>query len=90
MHKDVAFRVGVADTTNSMPVERRHRTFNELQRSLMNQGGAGDHMWEYAIPHANHILNLTFRIAKLQGAGRPGKARLRPPTPFEQFVNYRH
>ena len=88
MQKGVAFRVGVADTTNNMPIERRHRTLKELQRSLMNQGGAGDHMWEFAIPHANHILNLTIRIAKLQGAGRPGKGRLRPLTPFEQFVNH--
>ena len=66
--KGVAFRVGVADTINNMPIERRHRTLKETQRSLMNTGGAGGHMWEFAVPHANHILNLTIRIANLREA----------------------
>jgi hypothetical protein len=86
--KGVAFRVGVADTTNNMPIERRHRTLKEAMRSLMNTGGAGGHMWEFAVPHANHILNMTIKIIKLRDAGRPGKGRQRPLTPFEQFTNH--
>ena len=42
--KGVAFRVGIADTTNNMPIERRHTTLKETERALMNTGGAGGHM----------------------------------------------
>ena len=86
--KGVAFRVGIADTTNNMPIERRHRTLKETERALMNIGGAGGHMWEFAVPHANHILNLTIRIAHLTECKRSGKGKERPLTPFEHFVNH--
>ena len=88
MDVGTSYRVGLAKTKQNMPIERRHRTLKGLQRALMNQGGAAGHMWEFAIPTANHILNLTIRINALKDAGRLGKGKLRPLTPFEQFVNH--
>jgi hypothetical protein len=69
-------------------IERRHRTFKEVMHSLMNHGGAGPLMWEFAATTAGWTLNLIIKVKKLRAAGRPGKGRARPLSPFEEFVNH--
>ncbi len=44
-------------------------------------------MWEFAYPYANRALNLTIKLKVLREVGRPHKAKARPLTPFEKFVN---
>ena len=83
----IEISVATADTMGNMPVERRNRTLEEAARSLMNQGGAGSHMWEFAYPYANMVLNLTISLKTLREVGRPHKSKQRPLTPFERFVN---
>ena len=77
-----------ADTHANQSIERRNRTLEEVSGALCHRGGAGAHMWEYSMPTANLILNLTITIKKLREAGRPGKGRERPLTPFEELHNH--
>ena len=49
----------------------------------MHRGGAGSILWEFSIPNASNILNLTIPIKALRGI-KHGKLA-RPLTPFEMM-----
>ena len=55
---------------------------------LMTHGGAGALLWEFAVPTANYVMNLTLKDKDLQAAGRPGSGRERPLTPYEKLANH--
>ena len=79
--------VNIADVHTNMSIERRHRTLKEVQRALMQAGNAGHLLREYASTTSGAILNISMKIGDLREAGRPGKGRVRPLTPFEKMIN---
>jgi hypothetical protein len=64
-------------------IKRRHRDLIETHNAQMHTGGAGGHLWEFSIPNANAIINLSIPIKALRAAGRLRNNAQRPPTPFE-------
>ena len=73
----------LAHVHSNTTIERRHRDLIETHNAQMHTGGAGGHLWEFSIPNANVIINLSIPIKALREAGRLRTGAKRPPTPFE-------
>ena len=80
--------VNLTNIHSNHTIERRHRTLEDMWRALMQHGGAGPILWEYAVPAASSIINLTLAIKALREVGRYDKSKVRPLTPFEKVENH--
>ena len=66
-------------------IERRHKDVIQIHHTQMFQGCAPDKLWEFSIPNANVIINLSMTTQDLRAAGRLAKHAQRPVTPFERM-----